>query len=148
MVAPVMIGKANPLYCVYDVYNAILVRGNMLGDVMFYGAGAGKLPTASAVVSDVVDAIKHTGSNIVTLWSNHKRELSDRLDAVSEFFVRVPVEEKDKAIALFGEAKEVKADGVDGEYAFVTDVLSERDFEEKAGKLNVISRIRCEFKRR
>ncbi|MDE7061228.1 MAG: homoserine dehydrogenase, partial [Lachnospiraceae bacterium] len=68
MVAPRMIGKEHPLYTVDDVFNAILVRGNFLGDIMFYGKGAGKLPTASAVVSDVVDAVKHSGTNVMTIW--------------------------------------------------------------------------------
>ncbi|MBP5410691.1 MAG: homoserine dehydrogenase, partial [Lachnospiraceae bacterium] len=59
MVSPMMIRKKNPLYPVNGVFNAIMVRGNMLGEIMFYGMGAGKLPTASAVVSDVIDAAKH-----------------------------------------------------------------------------------------
>ena len=54
IVAPFLLGKEHPLYNVDDVFNAIFVRGNMLGDAMFYGSGAGKLPTASAVVADVV----------------------------------------------------------------------------------------------
>ena len=58
IVAPALLGAAHPLYSVNDVFNAVFVRGNMLGDAMFYGSGAGKLPTASAVVADVVDAAK------------------------------------------------------------------------------------------
>ena len=69
MVAPMIIKPENPLFSVNDVFNAIFVRGNFIGDVMFYGSGAGKLPTASAVVSDVVDAAKHIGTNIMTIWS-------------------------------------------------------------------------------
>ncbi len=57
MVAPVMLNKKHPLYGVRGVFNAISMKGNLLGDVMFYGKGAGKLPTASAVASDVVDAV-------------------------------------------------------------------------------------------
>ena len=48
-VCPMMIPQENPLYCVSDVYNAVMVKGNMVGTLMFYGSGAGKLPTASAV---------------------------------------------------------------------------------------------------
>ena len=58
MVAPFMLGQNSPLYSVNDVFNAVFVHGNMLGDAMFYGSGAGKLPTASAVVGDIVDAAK------------------------------------------------------------------------------------------
>ena len=58
-VAPVMIDSNHPLYSVNGVFNAILVNGNVLDDIMFYGSGAGKLPTASAVVSDIVDAVRN-----------------------------------------------------------------------------------------
>ena len=66
MVAPMMLEEVNPLSHVDGVFNGIFVRGNVIGDVMFYGAGAGKLPTASAVVADVIDAVKHKGKNIIT----------------------------------------------------------------------------------
>ena len=58
-VAPVMIGKDPPLYAVNDVFNGILVKGNMLGTSMFYGSGAGKLPTASAVIADIMEAVEN-----------------------------------------------------------------------------------------
>ena len=58
-VEPCLVPKANQLAGVDDVFNAVLVKGDMLGDVVFYGKGAGKLPTASAVVADVVDALKN-----------------------------------------------------------------------------------------
>ena len=75
LVAPMMIAHDHPLYSVNDVFNAILVKGNALGDVMFYGKGAGKLPTASAVVSDVVDEVKHMGTHIMTIWQPQKLHL-------------------------------------------------------------------------
>ena len=62
-VEPCLVPKANQLAGVDDVFNAVLVKGDMLGDVVFYGKGAGKLPTASAVVADVVDALKN-GSKV------------------------------------------------------------------------------------
>ncbi|MBO5458983.1 MAG: homoserine dehydrogenase, partial [Lachnospira sp.] len=67
--APFMIDSTHPLYNVNDVLNGIYIRGNVIGDVMFFGAGAGKLPTASAVVADIVDCVKHKGKNVMTLWS-------------------------------------------------------------------------------
>ena len=76
MVAPVLVNSYHPLYSVNDVLNGIYIKGNVIGDVMFVGAGAGKLPTASAVVSDVVDAVKHLGRNIMTNWSSKKLELT------------------------------------------------------------------------
>ena len=76
-VAPVMINAEHPLFSVNGVFNGIMVKGNVLGDVMFYGSGAGKLPTASAVVSDMVDAIKHLNDNVAIDWSADKLELTD-----------------------------------------------------------------------
>ena len=75
MVAPFLVGKTSPLYSVNDVFNAVFVHGNVLGDAMFYGSGAGKLPTASAVVADVVDEAKHLHRNIMTNWSSRPLEL-------------------------------------------------------------------------
>lgn len=77
MVSPVMIDRKSPLYSVNDVFNAIFVHGNVLGDAMFYGSGAGKLPTASAVVADVVDCAKHLHRNIMMSWSSKKLDLMD-----------------------------------------------------------------------
>lgn len=72
MVAPYLLPKTHPLYSVNDVFNAIFVHGNVLGDAMFYGSGAGKLPTASAVVADVVEMAKNLGKNIPVEWSSKK----------------------------------------------------------------------------
>ncbi len=68
-VCPAFISDESPLYNISDVFNGILVQGNSLGDVMFYGKGAGKLPTASAMVSDLVDVAKHKSTNIRILWA-------------------------------------------------------------------------------
>ncbi|MBE5950891.1 MAG: homoserine dehydrogenase [Lachnospiraceae bacterium] len=148
MVTPKLIRDDNPLYPVRGVFNSILVKGNLLGDVMFYGSGAGKLPTASAVVADVVDAAKHKGTNIMTIWSNKKLALSDRMDSESGFFVRVPEEEEETAKAVFAGLEEVRipaSSGVVGEFAFMTPKMSEREFAEKAVRLTVLNRIRAEW---
>lgn len=144
MVAPRMIPESHPLYSVNNVFNGILVRGNVLGNVMFYGSGAGKLPTASAVVADVVDAAKHSGTNIMTIWSSKKLALSDVSEGKSVFFVRVAAADEAKARELFGNVKEVKAEGVSGEFAFVTEKISEAEFVKKAEQITVKSRIRVE----
>lgn len=145
MVAPRMIGEEHPLYSVNNVFNGILVRGNVLGSVMFYGSGAGKLPTASAVVADVVDAAKHTGTNIMTLWSSKKLALSDVSEEKNVFFVRVEAACEGKAREVFGEVREVRADGITGEFAFLTGKMTEAQFEEKSKRLSVKNRIRVEF---
>lgn len=144
MVAPRIISKSHPLYSVNNVFNGILVRGNVLGDVMFYGSGAGKLPTASAVVADVVDAAKHVGTNIMTLWSSKKLALSSNEEAVSVFFVRVPADEREAAQKGFGSVKEVKAEGVGGEFAFLTGKMTEAEFAKKSSGITVKNRIRVE----
>ncbi len=148
MVAPMMINADNPLYSVNDVFNGIFVRGNLLGDVMFYGKGAGKLPTASAVVADVVDAAKHLGTNIMTIWSSKKLELANIDEASQKFFVRLSgskAENEEKVKKAFGDVKVVDA-GFAEEYAFVTDTMKEKEFKDKMNAFdNMITRIRVAF---
>lgn len=143
MVAPFMISKSHPLYMVNDVFNAVCVHGNMLGDSMYYGRGAGKLPTASAVVSDVVDCARHIGKVIMCFWDAQDVKLTGIDEASRRFFVRAASEKEKEAIAVFGSVRVVEAD-VPGEFAFVTDVMTEKEFNEKAQKIGIISRIRME----
>jgi len=149
MVAPVLIKANHPLFSVNDVFNGIFVRGNVIGDVMFYGSGAGKLPTASAVVADVVDAAKHIGKNIWTIWSSKKLELTDINQVQHRFLIRVAGEiEKAKAEAnkLFGEVEEVMVPEITGEYAFITGSITEQEMKEKKEFLDgVVSIIRVRF---
>ena len=143
MVAPFMISRDNPLYMVNDVFNAGCVHGNMLGDSMYYGKGAGKLPTASAVVSDVVDCARHIGKVIMCFWDDEDVKVSDVSEARRAFFVRVDVAKEKEAIDTFKSVRVIEAD-VEGEFAFVTDVMSEKEFNEKADAVGIISRIRME----
>lgn len=145
MVAPFMIDDTHPLYNVNGVFNGIFVHGNMLGDAMFYGRGAGKLPTASAVVADVVDAVKHQGTNIMTIWEPEKIEIGSMDSFSCRYFVRVKSSTSKSDIeALFKEVSYVDA-GIADEIAFTTEKLSQKDFEEKASKLDMIYRIRMAF---
>lgn len=152
MVAPMMITSNNPLYSVNDVFNGIFVKGNFLGDVMFYGKGAGKLPTASAVVADVVDAAKHQGTNIMTIWSSQKLELANIEEASHIFFVRLQGTKdslESKVKEAFGEVTEVKVQGIENEYAFITKELSEKAFKTQIEKFDTfISRIRVENRKK
>ena len=122
MVAPKLITASHPLYSVDGVFNAILVTGNMVGDVMFYGQGAGKLATASAVVSDVIDEAKHTAINMKTLWEPEK-------------LVLMPMEE------VASRLLSVEA-GFEDEFGFVTEEMTEGVFEKAAGEVDIINRIR------
>ena len=144
-VAPAMVEASHPLYSVNDVFNAIFVKGNVLDDVMFYGRGAGKLPTASAVVSDVVDAVKNKGRHITILWSSEKLTLGNTDNSAQRFFVRAPLSEKEKVKQAFGHTEEVKSDRVKGEFALITPVITEKEFKERVSGLNIISRIRMNF---
>lgn len=143
MVAPFLMDDSHPLYSVNGVFNAIFVHGNVLGDAMFYGSGAGKLPTASAVVADVVDAARHLNRTIMTFWSSKKLSLSSIEDAERRFFVRIPVEKLSAAQAAFPGSKVVKVAELPAECALVTDIMSEKEFEKKSQELGgIISRIR------
>lgn len=144
MVAPFLIGRDSPLYSVNDVFNAVFVHGNMLGDAMFYGSGAGKLPTASAVVGDIVDATKHLHTNIFTNWNSTPAKLRP-LDQVSgRFFVRVKKEAAEEAKEVFENAEMIYLDQLPEECAFITTDMTQGEFCAKAEKLGnkVLAKIR------
>lgn len=144
MVAPFMIPEEHPLYSVNNVFNAIFVRGNMLGDAMFYGSGAGKLPTASAVVGDVVEAARRAGCNEPVEWAEDRLELSDISSARRQFLVRASSAEasEEKVKEVFG-AVEFVDGGIVGEHGFLTPEMSEADYEKKAAGLpGILNRIR------
>ena len=140
MVAPFMLSSEHPLCGVNDVFNGIFVHGNVLGDAMFYGSGAGKLPTASAVVADVVDMTKHKNTNIYIDWKPEKLTLVDYKDSVNSFFVRTS-SDRAKVESVFGNVAYIDA-GIDGEIGFTTDAMPEAQFEDKAAKITLINRIR------
>ena len=142
IVAPFLLPASHPLYAVNGVFNAIFVHGNVLGDAMFYGSGAGKLPTASAVVADVVEMAKNLDKNIPIEWSSQKLELVDYKEWENRFFIRTTA---DKAAVerVFGTVTYVQAEGVTGELGFVTEKISESDCEKKEAELgNVLQKIR------
>ena len=144
MVAPFLIGRDSPLYSVNDVFNAVFVHGNMLGDAMFYGSGAGKLPTASAVVGGIVDAAKHLHTNIFTNWNSTPAKLRP-LDQVSgRFFVRVKKEVAEEAKEVFENAEMICLDQLPEECAFITTDMTQGEFCAKAEKLGnkVLAKIR------
>lgn len=141
IVAPFLLGNEHPLYSVNDVFNAIYVNGNVLGPAMFYGSGAGKLPTASAVVSDIVDMAKHLDKTIMTMWESDKLTLADKSSVRGKYFVRIAgnVEElKSHLEAVFGTIEVVEVDDIEGEFGFATGVMSEGTYEEKAKQFPAI----------
>jgi len=154
-VSPVIINSDNPLSMVNDVFNAILVKGNVIGDVMFYGMGAGKLPTASAVVADIVDAVKHLNRNIMTNWSTEKLDILDIDDIETKKFIRVNYTDKQKAIEevkkLFSDVELIEIENSEYEFAFITSFEKECIINQKINDLincnyveNILNTIRVE----
>lgn len=141
VVCPMFVPRESQLATVDDVFNGIMVRGDSTGDVVFYGRGAGKLPTASAVVADVIDCVKHFKARKYLYWEDGSPEYVEdyRLDEFA-VFVRVKTANEESAWKtvqnLFaGSARLTRKNAVDGELAFVTEVMQEREIEDRLAKL-------------
>ena len=143
MVAPFMVEHNHPLYSIRDVFNAVHVHGNMVGDIMFYGRGAGMLPTASAVVSDVVESVRDHRVNQRLYWSSEKLDLGSVARRRGRYFVRMDKDVSCETIEeAFGPVEYVSVDGID-EKAFVTGVMAEAAYYQAAGKVGrVIQMVR------
>ncbi|MCD8018589.1 MAG: homoserine dehydrogenase [Clostridiales bacterium] len=138
LVCPMLIDKYHPLAGVKGVFNAIFVHGNMVDDTMFYGQGAGKYPTASAVAADVVDCVKHMGTHIKIIWEPEKLELSDFGEFSRQYFVRMPYEvPMEDIMEAFGPVEQVEVEGVK-EKAFITGVMKEKEYMKAAKRFDTI----------
>lgn len=146
IVCPCLLNKTHPLFNVDGVFNSVFVQGNMLGDSMFYGSGAGKLPTASAVVGDIVELAKNLDKDLGFWWNADKLELTDKGEVAHRFFVRVKDIDKSKVAADFANAKIVEVEGLADEFGFVTEKMEEKVYDEKikAYEGKVIGMIRVE----
>ena len=142
-VAPHLVPGENPLAGVEDVFNAIAVTGNAIGDVMFYGRGAGKLPTASAVVADVIDIAKDLKKDRHNGWEEGAPDLVVSADGLaSPWYVRAQMS-ADEARKRCGEVQLLARSGAPaGEAAFLTGPMTEPEVEEKLAGLDVGSRFR------
>jgi homoserine dehydrogenase len=138
-VAPYLLAPEHPLYHVNGVFNAVFVHGNMLGDGMFYGSGAGKLPTASAVVGDMVDMAKHIDKNIRIEWKPEKLTLADAGEQENRFFVRTDASQSAIEEA-FGKVTYVEA-GQPDEIGFMTGLMKENDYASCARKLGQVRQM-------
>ena len=139
-VSPMLVRKSCPLSSANGVFNAILVDGNYLGTSMFYGQGAGKFATASAMVADVIESVRHINAKKAYIEWNvpEKSSILPVSESENRYFVRTKAQQ-DKIEKFFGK---VAVFSVNGENVFVTDVIKEKDFETKTKKLDVISKIR------
>jgi homoserine dehydrogenase len=137
MVAPFLIGKNNPLYGVDGVYNAVNLHGDMLENVMFYGQGAGKEATASAVVGDIVELAKNKGVTLPFGWTEEKVKLSDNLAYETKFFVRADKNIEEELDRVLGSNIKLMSDDAPDSVAFITDKMSRAALDEKLGNLDV-----------
>ena len=145
MVAPFMIDGENPLHMVNGVFNAVLVKGNMLGDSMYYGRGAGKLPTASAVVGDVIECARNIGRFLPCFWNSEEAELAEISELKRSFFVRAAKDAKELLEEAFPGGRFIEIQGRD-DIGYVTLPVKEKDFASKYAALGdkVYGRIRIE----
>lgn len=144
MVAPIMLKKNHPLSTVDGVFNAIFVKGNMLGDTMYYGSGAGSLPTASAVVSDVIDAIRHMGENVHIDWEDEELDILELKDVPVYGFIRMSGDLKTiktESKVLF-EGCEFVDIGYEDEIAVLTGKETEGSLNEKIEILRKAAEVR------
>lgn len=145
MVAPFMIHDTHPLFAVNDVFNAILVHGNTLDDAMFYGRGAGKLPTASAVVSDVMECARNLKRHLPVYWSEEKMTMKNIDDTSKKFFVRVEKNALAEVEKAFGKVELIEVAELPNEAAFITEVMTEKAYKEKAAEVaGILGMIRVE----
>ena len=146
-VAPFLVDPAHPLYPINGVMNAVYVHGNMLGDAVFTGAGAGSLPTASAVVADIIDAARHDGKRAYCGWRHDEKLALASNDTVKrKYLVRIHTEDEEKANKVFAPddfLDTITVGGLEDEIAFITPELTEMEFESRAKAFGkVISRLR------
>lgn len=137
VVSPAVVMHGSQLASVTDVFNAILVRGDAIGDVVFYGKGAGKLPTASAVVADVIDCAKHVDRKKAFGWgASEENYVVDYKTLETALYIRTEVSDKAAALAAveaqFGKVRVLsREDAPVNELAFVTGTDTEQALTEK-----------------
>ncbi|MBR2666645.1 MAG: homoserine dehydrogenase [Oscillospiraceae bacterium] len=134
-VAPHLVANSSALANVEDVFNAVLVRGDAVGEVMFYGPGAGKLPTASAVVADLLDAARHWNIQAGPAWEDEAPSLlASPEDLKSGWYVRIRGT-VDQARALGAEDILGRAGAPADEVAFLLPSMSRTELNEALGDL-------------
>ena len=151
-VCPTVISRDNQLSNVNDVFNAILIKGDAIGDVMFYGRGAGKLPTASAVIADVIDIVRTQGSSNRYFWEGSDDSyVGDYRELMVGYYVRIRITDRADAMGkidqLFGKCDYILMEGnLQDELAFITPIEKDgeliKKIEQLKSKTEVLSAIR------
>ena len=126
IVAPFLVNDKHPLSMVRGVFNAIMVKGNMVGDTLFYGQGAGKLATASAIVADIVDCAVNKGKTIECLWKDEDAVLAKDSEKYFSYFVRVKKDSFEEISKILGAEKVLDSEA--DEIGFVSAKISEEEF--------------------
>lgn len=153
MVSPAFVKNSSQLSSIDDVFNGVLIRGNVVGDVVFYGKGAGKLPTASAVIADVIDAVKSMGTSISLTWEECDENIVECYkNYKTSFYMCVNSNDTGATKTVisreFGDVSYLKRDNQPtNEFAFITNVIEERDMEKRLANLveddiSIVSTIR------
>lgn len=143
-VSPAVVYNGSQLASVRDVFNAILVRGDAVGDVCFYGRGAGKLPTASAVVADMVDCAKHIDRRKVFGWGPGEEDyvVDYKTQLEMPFYVRAKLSETE-VMSMFNDVKFLSRKGQPSdEVAFITDSMTQAKLYEILGDSKVLNVIK------
>lgn len=143
-VSPAIVFNGSQLASVNGVFNAVLIRGDMVGDVCFYGRGAGKLPTASAVAADMIDCAKHVHRKKIFGWGPGSEDyVIDYKSAIKmSFYVRAKASHA-QVQSVFDEVKFLTRTGQPSdETAFITDEMTENELDAKLAGLDVISKIK------
>lgn len=146
MVAPVILSTSHPLAMVHGAFNAIFVKGNVLGDTMYYGKGAGSLPTASAVVADVVDIVRHIDENIPVDWTQEKLPILNMKDVPVRALVRISAKNLEGAKVLaqdyFEQSQIIQLEDAADEFGLITAKETEAGLKEKIEQLGKGAEIR------
>ena len=146
-VFPLLVSDENPLYAVHGVYNGIVIKGNLLGTTMLYGSGAGKLPTASAVLADMMEAGKHKNENVRFGWTAARQTVTSHESEKHRYFVRLSGDAASLAVAKeqFEAERVIQLPGLE-EVAIVSAPMTEFTYRERAAKVpNILAMIRAEL---
>lgn len=138
-VHPTVVGYGNQLSHVNDVFNAIMVSGDAVGDVMFYGRGAGKMPTASAVVADIIDCVKHLHARKYVFWEDGNDDyVVNERENISKFLICLNNRQglKEEVENKFDGVRFIEREDANGELCFATEKAFEGEIEDKLELLN------------
>lgn len=141
-VCPMLVRSDSILGGVNDVFNAVMIRGAATGEVLFYGRGAGKYPTASAVISDIVSAAKACETSRSLTWVDGGRD-DVQPDGAGRYYIRVKKPAEGAIARAFGEVEELSAAGFSGEEcAFLAGAYTEAQLSAALEGFDVLGRIR------